>query len=306
MEPDGSLLRKIPEAIRAFGWTSFPKVGDVIRRPYDNGWVMISQMDHAQLSGALMARWGNETFASPFPPAEALFAISEHDNGWHEWERTPEIHPETGYPLNFNELTSQAYTIIWRRGVEHHRKYHPYASLLIALQTDHLARSRLERFMGQGEERSARGFLERTPADQEAAYLKVFIAEIENLRGELMDALQAQDKGQSDRLDSEIRANFRLLQIGDLVSLMCCCGLSKPFTIDQVPALGGGRSLSVKFESVSKDTVAVSPYPFSRSDVTVAVPGRILRQKVFTSREELCSHLERADPIHLSFCLRPG
>jgi hypothetical protein len=160
--------------------------------------------------------------------------------------------------------------------------------------------------MGQGEERSARGILERTPADQEAAYLIVFIAENENLRGELMDALQAQDKGQSDRLDSEVRANFRLLQIGDLVSLMCCCGLSKPFTIDQVPALGGGRSLSVKFEPVSKDTLAVSPYPFLQPDVAVAVPGRILPQKVFTSPEELRNRLERADPINLSFCLRPA
>ena len=306
MEPDGSLLRKIPEAIRAFGWTSFPKVGDVIRRPYDNGWVVISQMDHAQLSGALMARWGNETFASPTPEAEVLFAISEHDNGWHEWERVPEIHPETGYPLQFNELRFEPFSAIWRRGTERHRKTHPYASLILALHAASLARRRLEKASRPHEGQEGDRFLGEEWPDTEAARLRAFIFEMEQLRIALFDAVMAESQRKREELQAECKANFRLLQVGDFVSLELCCGLCEPFTIDQVPALGGGRPLSVQFEPVSKDTVAVSPYPFSQPDVTVAVPGRILRQKVFTSREELRIHLERADPIHLSFCFRPA
>jgi hypothetical protein len=278
----------------------------VIRRPFNNGWVVISQMDHAQLSGALMARWGNETFASPTPEAEVLFAISEHDNGWHEWERAPEIHPETGYPLQFNELRFEPFSAIWRRGTERHRKTRPYTSLILALHAASLARRRLEKASRPHEGQEGDRFLGEEWPDTEAARLSAFIAEMEQLRIALFDAVMAESPVKRDEIEAELKANFRLLQVGDLVSLELCYGLCEPFTIDQVPALGGGGSLSVKFEPVSKDTLAVSPYPFLQPDVAVAVPGRILCQKVFTSPEELRSHLERADPIHLSFCLRPA
>ncbi|MFQ5802974.1 MAG: DUF3891 family protein [Candidatus Methylomirabilales bacterium] len=278
----------------------------MIRRPYDNGWVVISQMDHARLSGALMARWGNETFAPPIPQAEALFAISEHDNGWDEWERAPEIHPETGYPLQFNELRFEPFSAIWRRGTERHRKARPYTSLILALHAASLARRRLEKASRPHEGQEGDRFLGEEWPDTEAARLSTFIAEMEQLRMGLFDAVMAESRRKREELQAECTTNFRLLQVGDVVSLELCCGLCEPFTIDQVPALGGGHSLSVKFEPVSKDTVAVSPYPFSQRDVTVAVRGRILRQKVFTSPEELGSHLGGADPIHLSFCLRPA
>ncbi|MFQ5533056.1 MAG: DUF3891 family protein, partial [Candidatus Methylomirabilales bacterium] len=269
---------------------------DMIRRPYHDGWVLIRQGDHAALSGALMARWGNTTFFSPTPREEVLFGIAEHDNGWDDWDRVPEIHTETGYPLQFTELTSDAYSAIWRRGVAYHRKKHPYASLLITLHTAYLARSRLERLRGE-----EYGF-----SVEETASLEAFVAEIEKIRVELTDELRARGEGKSDQLEAEIRANFRLLQIGDLVSLKFCSGLSEPFTIDLVPAQVMGSSHSVTFVPVSDDTIALCPYPFSEPDVAVAVPGRILRREVFASNQELRDHLLRADSISLSLRIIPA
>ncbi|MFQ5658044.1 MAG: DUF3891 family protein [Candidatus Methylomirabilales bacterium] len=265
----------------------------MIRRPYHDGWVLINQKDHAALSGALMARWGNSNFFFPIPREEVVFGIAQHDSGWDDWDRAPEIHAETGYPLQFTELTSDAYSTIWRRGVEHHRKTHPYASLLIASHTAYLARCRLERMR------------EEEPSGVEVESLEAFLADLENIRVEIADALEAKGEGESDQLEAETRANFRLLQVGDLVSLKFCCGLSEPFTVDQVPAQEIGASHSVTFEPVDNETLVVTPYPFSEPDVGVAVPGRILRQKVFASSQELRDHLHGADHLTLSLRLIP-
>lgn len=263
----------------------------MIRRAYHGGWVLISQRDHAALSGALMARWGNESFAPPSPYAEVVLGIAEHDAGWDAWDATPEIHAETGYPLQFTELTSEAYIPIWRRGVEHHREASPYAALLIALHTEHLARRRLEKVLGHA-------------ADEEAAALTAFIAETEKLRQELTDAVTARSETTSERLEGEIKTNFRLLQIGDLISLELC-GSSGPFSVERVPARVMGRVASVTFEPASEDVLVAHPYPFSEPDVRVSVSGWILRKKVFSSSAELRDSLREADPINLRFRLEP-
>jgi hypothetical protein len=265
----------------------------VIRRPYHGGWILISQRDHAALSGALMARWGNEAFTGPTPPAEVLLGISVHDDGWDAWDRSPGIHGETGYPLQFTELTSEAYIPIWRRGVEHHREASPYAALLIALHTEHLARRRVEKVLGHA-------------ADEEAARLTAFIAEMERLRQELADAVMAQSETASERLEAEIKTNFRLLQIGDLISLELCGGPSGPFSVERAPARVKGRFASVTFEPASEDVLVAHPYPFSEPDVEVSVSGWILHKKVFTSSAELRDSLREADPINLMFRLTPA
>ena len=55
---------------------------------------LVSQPDHAELSGLLAANWGNDEFARPGQfasandpeqlRAETVLAIAQHDNGW--WE----------------------------------------------------------------------------------------------------------------------------------------------------------------------------------------------------------------------------
>lgn len=251
-----------------------------------------------------MARWGNEIFASPVPHADVVLAITEHDNGWDEWERDPEIHPETGYPLQFNELGFEAFNAIWRRGTERHRKSLPYISLMLTLHAVNLARRRLEKVAGPHRDQEGSRFLGERWSETDAARLGAFIAEMEQRQRELFDVVLAESQVKRDALEAEIKANFRLLQIGDLVSLELCSGLCEPFVVDRAPALMPDRSLSVSFEPVSEGVLTVSPYPFRQPDVMVGVPGRILRQKVFTSREELRIHLERADPVRLSFHLK--
>jgi hypothetical protein len=43
---------------------------------------MITQNDHAQLSGLFAAHWGNDMFEKPRPYASLVRAAMFHDRGW--------------------------------------------------------------------------------------------------------------------------------------------------------------------------------------------------------------------------------
>ena len=105
----------------------------MIRREEKEGWFLINQDDHAALSGKTMNYWGNEAFESPDPKAEVLFAITEHDNGWKEWDSSPRLNSQTRYPMNFMEMDFPDQKTIWTRSFRRFSEDHPYASALIAL-----------------------------------------------------------------------------------------------------------------------------------------------------------------------------
>ena len=108
-----------------------------------NAW-LISQPDHAAVAGFLAAHWGNDEFSSPgrfadSPDPEALraaavLAIAEHDNGWWEWEATPELGEADGLPLGLSELLKNQEEGMnrWRLGIRRFSRDHPYSSLLIS------------------------------------------------------------------------------------------------------------------------------------------------------------------------------
>ena len=90
---------------------------------------MVTQPDHAEVAGYLAAHWGNDDFARPghyaaAPDAERLraeviFAVAQHDNGWWEWEVTPDVSADDGFPLDLSEVLKdqQAGMNRWRTGL---------------------------------------------------------------------------------------------------------------------------------------------------------------------------------------------
>ena len=107
---------------------------------------LVSQPDHAELAGLLAANWGNDEFARPGQfasaddpeqlRAEIVLAIAQHDNGWWEWEATPELSEIDGLPLDLTDLLKNRQEALkrWRLGVPRFSRDNPYASLLISFQ----------------------------------------------------------------------------------------------------------------------------------------------------------------------------
>src|SRR5688500_3939661 len=64
---------------------------------------------------------------------EVVLAVSEHDNGWWEWEADPVI-AEDGLPSGLGEVLIDPVAGMqrWRQGIPRLAEQHPYASLLIS------------------------------------------------------------------------------------------------------------------------------------------------------------------------------
>ena len=75
---------------------------------------LVAQPDHAEVDGYLAAHWGNDDFVRPgsfanAPDPERLraataMAVARHDNGWWEWEATPEIAAIDEFPSGLADV----------------------------------------------------------------------------------------------------------------------------------------------------------------------------------------------------------
>lgn len=114
-------------------------------------WLLISQVEHARVSGELAAAWGGEV-ASIICNAnsidlhlqevrrEMLAAILHHDDGWTAWEADPGIDAEHERPYSFTELPPTDALRMWRDSVLRARQIGPIAGWSVAGHFEHLLR----------------------------------------------------------------------------------------------------------------------------------------------------------------------
>lgn len=254
----------------------------MIRRDDTGGWVLVTQYDHAVLAGDLMRRWGNEAFSTPQPREEVIFAVREHDCGWKEWDSSPKINPENGYPANFMEMESSDQSDIWRRSFETHSVEHPYASALIAL---HFARFN-------------RKLLVRDPSDP---YAKSLESDIESFVSDKLGI----DASKPGSFPPGVEVNLRLLQVGDIISLALCHGWES-MEIADVPLDYKGRSSRLVLESDDGFNFALSPCPFSGTPLELSVRARRLGRKSYSDSGDLRRTLGSTPFTTLDFTIIKG
>jgi hypothetical protein len=90
----------------------------MIRRDDGRDWLLISQVDHARLAGEIAAVWGSAAVPSLPVPELLVPAVRDHDEGWRDWERRPQVDPDTGRPRDFTEMPMAVSTAIWGRSIE--------------------------------------------------------------------------------------------------------------------------------------------------------------------------------------------
>jgi hypothetical protein len=89
-------------------------------------WLLISQVEHARVSGEIARCW-REDFT-----AEVIEAIAQHDDGWAAWEAQPKLKPETGAPYSFLEMPLPAALVIWDHSIAAAEKLGPLGGFIVA------------------------------------------------------------------------------------------------------------------------------------------------------------------------------
>lgn len=237
----------------------------------------INQTSHALMAAEFCRYWGNQDFAPPTPYAEVMLAVSQHDNGWYEWELKPKLRPD-GYPMDFlHDPDVLGKLNLWRRGINRSYEQHPYAALLIG----HYA---------------ALLYAETPPelfSDEEHAHIAEFTADQEMLLALVRDRMQENGWIRSRLHHDAIKANTNLLRFCDRASLHLAMPWASQATVTGCPVDGDGRCTKIEF-SFDDSQMSFSPWPFSVPSFDVHMHGRLLGQRKFSSAEDYHAALSEA------------
>jgi hypothetical protein len=258
----------------------------IVRYEADGTVVMITQNDHAQLSGLFAAHWGNNAFEKPQPYNSLVRAAMCHDRGWIRYETSPQLY-ENGKTPNYREVKNDPQQLEafewaghWLSSID------PYAGLMIAKHRSGLWQGRY-------------GVITFPPAVQRGTLpppITDFIARSE-----------AKQKIAAEKFDArELAVNYHLLQVWDMISLYICQNESlTPDRIDPVPRSYSGSGVGMTLTPLGDNTVALDPYPFDQPSLTANVIHRRLTQNTFKGTAELQNIYFKTAPQIASFVLVP-
>lgn len=253
----------------------------MIIRPEGDRWTLILQTDHADLSGQMARRWGDDragTFERPRPFAPVLVAAAHHDDGWRVWEAAPRA-------VNFIELDVPTHLRLYRAGIAAVAGLDPYAGLLASLHGVGLYNGRFG-IMGQT----------MTPAPEHRAEADAFRRDQETLQAGLQRDLGAPD--------DEVWRNYRLLQVFDRFSLYFCTEPvdgRAPADLGPAPARPGQPDETLRLTPLGGHRVSVSPYPFGHAPLTVSL---IVRR--VPAGAPLPAGFAAAEPVAEAYTLLPA
>ena len=195
----------------------------IVRYESDGSIVMITQNDHAQLSGLFAAHWGNDEFEKPRPYGSLVRAAMFHDRGWIRYETGPQLNPDSGKTPNYREVpTDRAQLEAFEWAGDWLSAIDAYAGLMIAKHRTGLWQGRY-------------GVIKHPVAIQRGNLppeIEAFIARSE-----------AKQKSAAEKFKrDELAINYNLLQIWDMMSLyICSTELLKPDRIEPVPVSYTGQ-----------------------------------------------------------------
>ena len=273
----------------------------MLRTDRDGRAWFVTQPHHAEVAGYLAAHWGNDRFArlgrfapSPDPErlrAETVFAIAQHDNGWWEWDATPELAAADGLPLGLRDVirNQQEGMNKWRLGVPRFREQHPYAALLISCHAFWLHGPRI----GVGSDPAFRHPLygKAAPArleGMEAGVTRAFLGEIEALQAGLKARLGADAACAAWVEPAQLDPHVRLLQLLDALSLSLCAAVIPPldgparglgedaFDLPDVPRRSWEDRVTIVVRPQGGGRIVCAPYPFDLDPLPIAVQARVL------------------------------
>ena len=228
----------------------------IVRKDKDGRSLVAGQTDHSRLAGQFAAHWGNARFATVQPYESVVRMAHFHDFGHLRYETAPLLNPETGETPNFREvpksdklLEEYQWCFDWLLAPD------PYAATIASMHRTGLSRRRYDAIAHPKQE------LRTLPPDMEE-----WVARNERARNDRLATLNFDP--------AQLRINYRLMQVWDLLSLYFSCGEPYDEYIEPVPTSydqQDGEGVRMTLTPIGPNRVALDPYPF---DESVPVPAR--------------------------------
>jgi hypothetical protein len=246
----------------------------MIRREVGSDFFLITQTDHAALSGQLAQHFGGGRFARPSP--RAITAVNQHDAGWSLHDDDPTLN-DRHRPLDVFEVPRPLALQVWAVSADRAEVVDPYAGLLVSLHS--LARS-----IYANTHLPAREKFDIAQMQAQFDLNKFQHREVERqeqLRNQLGFRIDIPlkhglaEQGKSPE-DDRIAFDFRLLQAMDLLSLCLCCTHLPAQETNEVLTAPDGRAIKLKIHRDVRGNLHVNPWPFDVKRLELQVPFRRL------------------------------
>jgi hypothetical protein len=261
----------------------------IVRDEPNGEQLLVGQTDHSRLAGQFAAHWGNARFAMPEPFESVVRAATYHDFGYLRYETSPHYDPETGTTPNFRNIATDVtrleeyqWNADWLLGPD------PYASILVNMHRTGLWRGRYDAIVHPPHR-----------IRQQKPEVDAFVEKNEAQRSALV-ASQGLDPQQ-------LRGNYRLLQVWDLLSLYFSCAEPVEDYIEPVPTSYGdedGEGVRLTLTPVGTATIAIDPYPFDVDGLRVQLTGRRMKVAKFDNRDAFVKAYMQAPLKLLEWTLR--
>lgn len=268
----------------------------IVRRQRDR-FVLVTQLDHAALSGLFARHWGNERFERPEPPEPVILAAARHDEGWRDPDAQPLYDPAAQGPADFRTIDVRTHIPLYREGIERIVARDPYAGLLVSMHGSGIYQGRY----GAGPIRM------RTQTEDVRALMEAFVAEQETLQTALKRRLWA-GGGRRRRFENTVWTHFEWLQVWDLLSLFVCVDRhdAPVQEIAPAPTAPDGEDLTLRVSSDGDEIVRIAPWPFDRDALDAVVPARGIPARPYESQDALRRALEAGTDATIRCRVVPG
>lgn len=242
----------------------------IVRQGTDGATLLVGQTDHSRLVGQFGAHWGNANFATPEPYDSIARAAAFHDYGWLRYETAPAFNPANGNTPNFRDIPSDETKLVeyqwcvdWLLGPD------PYAGHIVGMHRTGLWRGRYGAMTHPPH-----------PIRKQSPAVDAFIALQEEHRPRQL-AEQGWDPQQ-------MRTNYRLLQVWDLLGLYFACQDPYDDYLEPVPQnydMAEGEGVRMTLTPLGPRKVKFDPFPFDVPSCHVQLAYRRLPESTYADQE---------------------
>jgi len=231
-------------------------------------WILISQIDHAHISGQLAAAWQGIDLLAGSDRDELIFAIDHHDDGWAAWDQNPRVDARTGRPRQFTEMQLTDSLNIWTRAIEAAAEAGPLAGYAVAGHFIYLMRT-------------ASAWCEKDTTD--ALLARHWVADFEAKQTKWLAARQS--TGQVAQAYEMGQTAVATLQLFDVLSLWLCCAER---TTPAQFCLPNESTVTLTPESSDRiSRISIGPWPFAADRLDLSVPGRSIPARAYQNAADL-------------------
>ncbi|XWX02451.1 DUF3891 family protein [Aggregatilineales bacterium SYSU G02658] len=229
---------------------------------------IITQIDHADVSGVFAAHFGNEIFA-PLNPKDALVHVAQHhDDGWEEIDAHPTLDPKTRLPYHLTQTPTQQLIATGSKSPDANEKYHPLSGIISSMHTYGLYHGRYGL-----SDKIYIDLIDETLRDSVKAMLDAELARQARIKAELAAA------GHANLVEDRVLFhNYKLLQFFDTLALYIqtvhpeAVGLSQFIHVPRALE----DDVVITAQHVERGVITLDPYPFDVDALTVTTRGRYM------------------------------